>query len=154
MTGISLHTQWQGNIAFMEIPANFLPGINSACDDFVRTMTSSSEELVFDNFLEELKKLFMEITAIFTLGVRLGSLDKGQKWLEQKIPEFMSGATSYNATNSIARFWNKIYFSILQNSLAYYNAGFVVVKSKVVGLTLVPKERFFLLKCTTLLFMY
>jgi hypothetical protein len=34
---------------------------------------------------------------------------------------------SYNATNSIARFQNKNYFSILKNALAYYNADVVGV---------------------------
>lgn len=42
-----------------------------------KSMSSSSEDLVFDDFLEELKRLFMEITGIFTLGTRLGSLDEG-----------------------------------------------------------------------------
>jgi hypothetical protein len=63
--------------------AKFNPGINAACDDFIQLMMPSDGEVVFDDFLEELKKLFMEITGIFTLGIRLGGLDKG--WRIQEV---------------------------------------------------------------------
>jgi hypothetical protein len=40
----------------------------------------------------------------------------------------------YNAVGSLVRFENEIFYSILKNVLAYYNAGDVAVNSKVVGL--------------------
>jgi hypothetical protein len=40
----------------------------------------------------------------------------------------------YSATNSMARIKNENYFSLLNNTSTYYNAGAAVVNSKVVGL--------------------
>jgi hypothetical protein len=39
-----------------------------------------------------------------------------------------------SATNSMAHSYNKNYFSLIKNVLAYYNAGVVAVNLKVVGL--------------------
>ncbi len=55
--------------------AKFNVGINEACDDFIGLL--KTKDLIVEDFLEELKKVFMEITGIFTLGIRLGSLDQG-----------------------------------------------------------------------------
>jgi hypothetical protein len=41
----------------------------------------------------------------------------------------------YSATNSMARFYNKIIFLLFKNALAHYYAGVVAVNSKVAGLT-------------------
>ena len=43
-------------------------------------MSTTNGFVIFDDFLEQLKKVFMEITGIFTLGVRLGGLDEGRNW--------------------------------------------------------------------------
>ena len=65
---------------FLFISAKFNPGINDACDDFIGSMSTTNGFVIFDDFLEQLKKVFMEITGIFTLGVRLGGLEEGQNW--------------------------------------------------------------------------
>jgi len=62
-----------------QILDNFIPMISTACDDFIDSLKSSamSGELITEDFLEDLKRLFMEITGIVTTGQRLGSLNTG-----------------------------------------------------------------------------
>ena len=49
--------------------------------DFVRMLEVKSEQgydLQQSDFLEELKKYFLEVTGVFTLGVRLGAIKAGE----------------------------------------------------------------------------
>ena len=52
--------------------------------DFVRMMEEKSEQgcnLQQNDFLEELKKYFLEVTGVFALGVRLGAIKAGEQHL-------------------------------------------------------------------------
>lgn len=57
--------------------SNLMPEIDKVTIDFVE-MISEGENRVFShkNFLDELKKYFLEVTGVFTLGVRLGAIQK------------------------------------------------------------------------------
>ena len=57
--------------------SNMMPEIDRVTIDFVE-MLSEGEHDIFNhkNFLDELKKYFLEVTGVFTLGVRLGAIKK------------------------------------------------------------------------------
>ena len=75
------------NYIFLQKPLSIASPIITAsamervARDFVRMLEVKSEQgydLQQSDFLEELKKYFLEVTGVFALGVRLGAIKAGE----------------------------------------------------------------------------
>ena len=57
--------------------SNMMPEIDKVAIDFVEMLGDGKDcKFIHSNFLDELKKYYLEVTGVFTLGVRLGAIQK------------------------------------------------------------------------------